>query len=336
VVRLAGLEAHLPEARTWLRGLERELGLPQGSGELNAFINPPRLGLGAHCDPSEHLLIHVHGEKRIRILPAPTASFRSVSHALTFPPKSRDAGQFADGFPDWTGGLPSDAEEIVLRPGTVLFMPRGCYHETLGGEAGVSATVVVRMLTPSYADVFVSYLSDYLCQSAHWRRPATGAWSAHGDAPHVAALGALIREQAPQLSGLDVARMFARTDAARPPAAGDRYVRNPSISVRTEAGAICFYEAQGQGARETFALGKESTGLVLALAGLRAPQSFAELCERFASWDHGALQTVLRFLVRKQVLVPLTVEPLTGAPRGRPAALELVDALEPPALAEAE
>ena len=320
-VRLTEMERYLPGAAEWLRGLERELGIPSGSCELNAFLNAAGAGLSAHCDPSEHLLIHVKGRKQIGLYPSPEGSYYSASHSLVYTPSPREAAQRPEGFPVWHRALPEDAQRLELLPGSVVFMPRGCYHETLGGDEGPSLSLVVRMLVPNYADLLLGYLRDYLVQDPAWRTPAMGAWSADERARESQCdrLKALLEASAPQLAQLDTQRMIARLPrggADQPLLSTTRFVRNPSVCVDIDAhaGKVRVHAELGLGASTDAPLSAQACSLVADIAALRAPCSFAALCDRFSSWDAASLSMVVRFLVRCSVLIELPVEPYRDPP----------------------
>lgn len=321
--RLSELERTLPGAGPWVAALGRELGVPAGSGRLNAFVNPPGVGLGVHCDPVEHLLIHVAGEKTIRLHANPAGPHVTASHAIAFTPSSREGVQYPEGLPAWSS-LGDRGETVLLRPGSVLFMPRGTYHETLGGDAGVSASLVVQFELPNLADLTLAYLHEYLLQHPRWRRPAAGAW---GDDPAVAdrlrgELEALLGELAPRLSQLTVDRIFAThrrtltsnvsTPGSRPSALrpDDRFVRNPSVQVALDPeGVIRLTRNLGRGRSARLALGPRAAAVVDALAAIPRPLTFAEVVDRFEDWEPESLAEIVAFLVRRDVLVPLVPEP---------------------------
>lgn len=316
-VRLGELDQHLVGATAWLRALEQELGLPVRSCALHGFVNAPGVGLGAHCDPSEHLLIHVRGRKHIQVAPSAEGSFYGRSHSLHLAPSASDAAQREAGYAEWGAHLPPDAETIELRPGAVLFMPRGCYHETRGGDDGVSLSVVVRMHIPSYAELWVDYLRDYLGQDAAWRTPAAGAWStdAAARAAHHDRLGTLIAAASSQLAALDRAPPFAPRDANTDVTACTRFVRNPAVllEVDSQRSVLAVREEQGHGAtRENDKLGPSALELVERIGAYGVPFTLAELQRAHAGWDEEALRSIVSFLVRQQVLIAVHVERYRG------------------------
>jgi hypothetical protein len=307
---LQDLHTTLPGAAAWLGALERELGVPAGAARLNAFVNPPGVGLGVHCDPREHLLIHVAGHKRIRLLANPAGRYVSASHSATCAPSQLECLQYPKGLPGWTR-LPDDATEHLLVPGSVLWMPRGTYHETQGEGDAVSTSLVVQLDLPSHADALLSYLRLCLVQDERWRAPLVSA------APHEreATLRTLLCELGRRLPELDVTRMLGASDPAS--AAGlaraERYVRNPSAHVSILArddGArlLQITRACGRGRSERIALGEDALGLVVELCAIAEPIERAQLEERFTDWDARSLEAMIAFLVRHEVFVVLHAE----------------------------
>jgi hypothetical protein len=308
-VRLPELRAKIPGADAWASELERELGLAVGSAQLHAFVNPSGVGLGAHCDPCEHLLLHVAGEKRIRLAANPGGEFITASHSLSMTPRPAEYAQYCDGLPNWSA-LPDDAREIQLRPGSVLLLPRGVFHETLGGGAGPSATVVVQLNVPSYADLLLGYLKPYLLQSPTWRRPVHAASAPEAHSSVEAVLASLLDELGRKLPGLSPDRMLDTHASTGQPVISEatRLLRNPAVAVELDAHALRITPHGGRGTAQTFALGPDALQAVRALSQIRQPTACSDLLTQLDCWEKGSLFELLRFLLRTQVLVAVTVE----------------------------
>lgn len=305
-VRIPELRSKLPEADTWAHALEGELRLPPRSLSLSAFVNPAGVGLGAHCDPVEHLLIHVAGEKHIRILPNPAGANVTASHALPQTPRHDEYLQYSDGLPDWDR-LPSEAREIRLRPGSVLLLPRGVFHETIGGASGPSATVVVQFKLPNYADVVLDYLRPYLMQDARWRCPVPND---NDDGSADATLAGLLDElgrRIPAVSrnAIRSHRLHGEGSTFGP---NTRLMRNPSVFVDFDTRGIRITPLRGKGPSATFKLGPDALDAIQRLLQTKRPTSCAELTARFDTWEEASLQKLLRFLVRQEVLLLSAVE----------------------------
>lgn len=308
-VRLPGLRTKLPGADAWVGALERELGLHKGIATLSAFVNPAGVGLGTHCDPCEHLLIHVAGEKLIRIAPNPGGDFVTVSHALPHTPKHHEYVQYPDGLPDWNA-VPHGSREIRLRPGSVLLLPRGVYHETIGGPAGPCATVVVQFNLRSYADYLLDYLKPYLRQDPRWRAPVLGACDPERRDTVDKKMEALLTELGAKLPSFPGAAVRDNQAHDQLPLRGDtRVMRNPAISVTFEGEGVRITPHRGRGLCAHFKLGPDAVTAIRDLLQTTRPTTCGQLAHRFDDWEEDSLFELLRFLVRKQVLVVLAVEP---------------------------
>jgi Cupin superfamily protein len=306
VARLPDVAALFPEAQDWLVACRKELGIPTGQASLSAFLNPPNLGLGPHCDPGDHLLFHVYGEKQFRWFDNPSGQFVSASHAVGFPAKARDAAVFKAGFPTWQS-LPAEAAEVTLRPGSVLFIPRGTYHETKAGPDGISVSVVMSVNLPSRSDLLSSYLRDYLNQDPRWREPMPEG-RADLDLPN------LLEELARGLTQLDARRVlehrseFATKQELTP---DDRFLRDPAVGVATsgEADGKRIELKSSHKPTRSLKLGAAATQVVEYIAAQARPFSFGDLCREFEQWEADSLGTLVRTLVRERALLPITPEP---------------------------
>lgn len=61
-----------------------------------------------------------------------------------------------------------------MKPGSVLFLPRGYWHGTKA--SGESFSLSIRLDPPLYADVVLAQLRQILLAEEEWRRPVYGAW----------------------------------------------------------------------------------------------------------------------------------------------------------------
>jgi hypothetical protein len=167
----------VPALAELLRQLERELGAPAGSARIGAFAAPPSNGVTCHFDAEEVFSIQLQGEKRFHIAKAPDIE---QPWGMQFNPGDPC---FDDLYPQVAAGFPDPAraefETVDMKPGTVLFMPRGTWHYTESGEDSLSVSIVVR--TPAAFECALEALRLRMLQDARWRRPLYGAW---GSGPH--------------------------------------------------------------------------------------------------------------------------------------------------------
>ena len=75
--------------------------------------------------------------------------------------------------------LPKDHLEFDMRPGCVLFVPRGYWHSTSTDENSLSLNFTFSQ--PTWADVFTKSLQELLLSSPEWRELADGLEGADQD-----------------------------------------------------------------------------------------------------------------------------------------------------------
>lgn len=160
---------YVPGLAAWLRTLETELGAPRGIGAVRAFASAPGGGLEAHYDQGETFLVQLSGTKRLRV------SENTTYPTLQFIPGKPPADEH---YPEFTSGFPAKAPRgrtVTMKPGSVLYLPRGAWHRTEAGTESFSLSICVD--TPNAIDVVLVQLKHVLRQSAAWRRPLFGAWN---------------------------------------------------------------------------------------------------------------------------------------------------------------
>ncbi|MDY0747675.1 cupin domain-containing protein [Paucibacter sp. R3-3] len=173
-----GLTVYLHDLTPWfaelpalLLQMEQQLLLPKGSARITAFASPQGDGLPAHFDGEDVISIQLQGRKRFRV--APVAGLPAPLGPQFGPgmlPADELYPQCPEGFPN---DIPADAEVITMRPGSILFLPRGIWHQTLALEDSLSLSLVLR--TPTLADALLRELRPLLLADPAWRRPLHGA-----------------------------------------------------------------------------------------------------------------------------------------------------------------
>jgi hypothetical protein len=128
-------EHHEPLAR-FCRGLEQAFLHPV---QANIYLTPPGAqGFRPHYDTHDVLVLQIAGEKAWRVWPG-----------QPFPRPTRRT--------PWKGGLAPEGapENILLRAGDALYVPRGVIHDAAtqgAGEPSLHATI--GLLEPSWAEAF--------------------------------------------------------------------------------------------------------------------------------------------------------------------------------------
>jgi hypothetical protein len=125
-------EMHAPLMR-FCRGLEQVF---HHAVQANIYLTPPGAqGFRVHYDTHDVLVLQVVGEKRWRLFPG-----QPVPRPTRRTP--------------WPGNIVPDGEpeELTLRPGDTLYVPRGVLHDA-AAQDGLSLHVTIGLLDPSFATV---------------------------------------------------------------------------------------------------------------------------------------------------------------------------------------
>ena len=151
-VTLMGLERTVAGARRLIEALGAELGLAPALLHCNAHLSPAGHGVPLRFDGQEVIVVQLAGVEAWRLAP---------DQRVSFPPEG-DGGR-----------------RIVMRPGSVLFMPRGVWHETRAEAGSLSLTISLKF--PTWVEVVTNAVRLGLLADARWRRPVVqeprpGGW----------------------------------------------------------------------------------------------------------------------------------------------------------------
>jgi 50S ribosomal protein L16 3-hydroxylase len=162
-----------PELQLWLTAIKNDLGLPTSTfSRCMVYATPDGKGTAPHFDQNINFVIQLHGTKTWWIeenksVENPTERF---TMGQTIDPEL--ASYTENIFPT---KMSSNRQEIVLTPGSMLFVPRGYWHST---EAkGEALALNFTFSQPTWADLFTSALKSRLNLSPEWRDLADGVTS---------------------------------------------------------------------------------------------------------------------------------------------------------------
>jgi len=171
-VYLDNIQPCLPKSPVVLRALERNLGIPPETARIGAFASPPGDGAACHYDTEDVISIQLTGSKAFHVAPVEEVRYPvGMQYSPGSAPDTDLYPQVAGRFPDWKH---AKFECIEMRPGSVLFMPRGTWHRTEADEPSLSITIAMR--PPSAAEVILENVRWLLLQDASWRKPLYGAY----------------------------------------------------------------------------------------------------------------------------------------------------------------
>jgi 50S ribosomal protein L16 3-hydroxylase len=155
----------VPEISRFLKKLAADLGIGEVPVGCNAYISVPGVGSVMHFDEQENFLIQVHGIKRWRVARNEHLEF-PFAHHFSGGPLSEPLRRLVPTLPRQ---MPPSCQEVALRPGSVLFLPRGFWHESATEQLSIALTVT--FTTPSWADVLLQVLAKRLALATEWRQP---------------------------------------------------------------------------------------------------------------------------------------------------------------------
>jgi len=200
-LRFDGVQRFAPALVPWLAAMRGELGLSALTEQrCLVYATPAGAGAAPHFDQNINLVLQVHGTKTWWLAPNTHVARPLTRHTL---------GQAADPelssyatlpMPD---ALPADRTEVVMAPGSVLYVPRGTWHATHATTDALSLNFTFS--PPTWIDLFTAALRSRLALSPAWRATAAPL--------EPAALDALLRELAVDATTWTADDILAATEA---------------------------------------------------------------------------------------------------------------------------
>ena len=123
-------------------------------------------GTATHFDQNINFVIQMTGSKKWWIAPNSSVQNPLSRHTLGHP-VDPELESYSDIFPQ---SMPEDATEYTLKPGSVLFLPRGCWHKTEALEDAISLNFTYT--APSWLDLISAAIRSRLVHSETWRESA--------------------------------------------------------------------------------------------------------------------------------------------------------------------
>ncbi|MEZ4269089.1 MAG: cupin domain-containing protein [Myxococcota bacterium] len=195
----------------FVRQLARELGLPDGHVRTSAFVAPQGGVLRKHFDPLHVFSLQLVGTKTWELarnteIPSPTEGH------------SPPGGLQPDLLPITTVKppleMPADTVRVEMKPGSVLFMPRGDWHATHADTDSISLSIGFE--PPPWVDVVLDALRTELLSDAAWRE---SSWTGRGPGPRREAALARLASILPTLGNsamrLDASALLDSLDRGR-------------------------------------------------------------------------------------------------------------------------
>lgn len=132
------------------------------------YATPQNGGTETHFDQNINLIIQVHGEKSWWIKENDTVSNPLTRHTLGTEADPELASYLEKPFPEAI----KFEREYLLKPGSVLFVPRGHWHKTHAHSEALALNFTFSV--PSWTDMVSIALRARIIQSELWREPILG------------------------------------------------------------------------------------------------------------------------------------------------------------------
>ncbi len=156
----------VPELNHYLDQLKSELGFSQMTYARSLiYLIAKDKGTDPHFDQNINFIFQITGTKKWWIAPNHTVANPLERHTIGHEPSPELASYTHEDFPN---EFPEEeAIEIELKPGSLLFLPRGVWHKTHAQTQALSLNFT--FTAPSYADLMLAALRSRLLQSPQWR-----------------------------------------------------------------------------------------------------------------------------------------------------------------------
>ncbi|WP_372654569.1 JmjC domain-containing protein [Halobacteriovorax sp.] len=152
-----------------LRGLSADLGVSNLTMSRNLiYATPGGGGTETHFDQNINLIIQVHGEKSWWIKENETIVNPLSRYTLGTQPDPELCSYLEGPFPE---SVDYD-DEYILKPGSILFVPRGHWHKTHAHSDALALNFTFSI--PSWTDMISMALRARVIQSDLWRESVLG------------------------------------------------------------------------------------------------------------------------------------------------------------------
>jgi 50S ribosomal protein L16 3-hydroxylase len=203
-------EQVFPILRGMLERLRWQLQLPVNCyGRCPIYASPDSVGEALHFDQNANFIIQIRGEKIWQVARNTDVALPTDRYTSAQPFPSAELQIYGPSQLRTT--LPADFEVVHMKPGSVLFLPRGYWHQTQA--VGDSLSLNFTFDQPTWADIAAPEIRRRMLAHPHWRKLATGAASLDAEAAETAAetlqelLSALLDDIAPVSAGDAIARL---------------------------------------------------------------------------------------------------------------------------------
>ncbi|MFT5430846.1 MAG: 50S ribosomal protein L16 3-hydroxylase [Myxococcota bacterium] len=157
------------EISEWLEMLKMDLGLSNLTISRSLiYATAKGKGTATHFDQNINFIYQVHGTKKWWVAPNTSVSNPMTRHTLGHPLDAELASYTENDMPE---EMPDDAQEFLLEPGSLMFLPRGAWHKTEAISDAISLNFTYS--APTWIDILSAALRGRLAGSSVWRETAS-------------------------------------------------------------------------------------------------------------------------------------------------------------------
>lgn len=159
-----------PLLEEWVNQIRADLGLSSLTYARSLiYATPHGKGTAPHFDQNINFVLQIHGTKKWTLAPNKSVPNPMVRHTMGQPTDPEMMSYLEAPMPE---EMPAETISFELKPGSLLFVPRGVWHST---EAeGDALSLNFTFSAPTWADLFLSALRSRLILSPEWRETADG------------------------------------------------------------------------------------------------------------------------------------------------------------------
>jgi 50S ribosomal protein L16 3-hydroxylase len=157
-----------PILETWLNQIKSDLGISSRSyGRCLVYAIPDGKGTAAHFDQNINFVLQIHGTKKWTLANNNSVMNPMDRFTMGLPVDPEMMSYLNAPMPDM---MPRETFSLELKPGSLLFVPRGVWHATLADGDAISLNFT--FTAPAWMDLLLGALRSRLIQSTEWRETA--------------------------------------------------------------------------------------------------------------------------------------------------------------------
>ncbi len=157
-----------PFLQNWLDAIKKDLGISaQTYGRSLIYVTPDGKGTSPHFDQNINFVLQISGTKIWTTARNNSVTYPMVRHTMG-QPVDPEMISYLD--QEMAEVMPEDSQTFELKPGSLLFVPRGVWHST--EASGHALSLNFTFTAPTWVDLFLAALRSRLVLSPDWRESA--------------------------------------------------------------------------------------------------------------------------------------------------------------------